>query len=106
MNTAIPHSETVNLLRRTGLPLLRTDQLGTITITSDGRTWQVVEPSLASRGHPTQADIDRIAASVDDAPASRTTRSRTAKRSSGCPTRGSGSNRTPHGTDDLVGPMR
>ena len=33
-----PHSETISLLRRAGLPLLRTDQLGTITITSDGRT--------------------------------------------------------------------
>jgi competence protein ComEC len=72
-----PHSETVSLLRRTGLPLLRTDQLGTITITTDGRTWQVVEPTLARGGHPTQADVDRIAASVDDTPARRTTRTRT-----------------------------
>ena len=56
-----PHSETISLLRRSGLPLLRTDQLGTITITSDGRSWQVVEPTLANRGHPTQADIDRVA---------------------------------------------
>ena len=72
-----PHSETVSLLRRTGIPLLRTDQLGTITITSDGRTWQVVEPTLASRGHPTQADIDRVAASVDDVPTGRAIRRRT-----------------------------
>ena len=59
-----PHSETVRLLRRTGLVLLRTDQLGTVTITSDGRTWQVVEPTLARGGHPTQADVDRIAANA------------------------------------------
>jgi competence protein ComEC len=72
-----PHSETISLLRRSGLPLLRTDQLGTITITSDGRAWQVVERRLANRGHPTQADIDRIAASTGDAPARTTTRTRT-----------------------------
>ena len=40
-----PHSETVSLLRRNGIPFLRTDQLGTITITSDGRDWQVTEPA-------------------------------------------------------------
>ncbi len=72
-----PHSETVSLLRRTGIPLLRTDQLGTITITSDGRTWQVVEPTLASSGHPTQADIDRVASSADDAPTGRAIQRRT-----------------------------
>jgi competence protein ComEC len=72
-----PHSETVSLLRRSGIPLLRTDQLGTITITSDGRGWQVVEPTLANRGHPTQSEIDRVAASVDGASARGTTRSRT-----------------------------
>ena len=71
-----PHSETLSLLRRTGLPLMRTDQLGTITITSDGRSWQVVEPSLASSGHPTQADIDRVAADTGDAAVGRTSRSR------------------------------
>jgi competence protein ComEC len=72
-----PHAETISLLRRTGIPLLRTDQLGTITITTDGRSWQVVEPALVSDGHPTQSDIDRVAAASDDEPASRATRSRT-----------------------------
>lgn len=72
-----PHSETISLLRRTGLPLLRTDQVGTITITTDGRSWQVVEPTLANRGRPTQADIDRVAVSIDNEPAGRSTRSRT-----------------------------
>jgi competence protein ComEC len=71
-----PHSETISLLRRAGLPLLRTDQLGTITITSDGRSWQVVEPTLANRGHPTQADVDRLAASLSEAPTGRPARNR------------------------------
>jgi competence protein ComEC len=69
-----PHSETISLLRRTGIPLLRTDQHGTITITSDGRAWEVVEPSLANPGHPTQADIDRVAAGVSDVSTRRASR--------------------------------
>ena len=44
----------------------RTDQLGTITITSDGRGWQVARPSLARSGRPTQADVDRVAAATED----------------------------------------
>jgi beta-lactamase superfamily II metal-dependent hydrolase len=71
-----PHAETISLLRRSGIPFLRTDQLGTITITSDGRSWQVIEPSVADHPHPTQDDIDRIAASTDDTPPSRTSRAR------------------------------
>jgi competence protein ComEC len=63
-----PHSETINLLRRSGIPLLRTDQLGTITITSDGRDWQVAEPAIARTGRPTQADVDRVAAANEDVP--------------------------------------
>ena len=62
-----PHPETVSLLRRTGVPLLRTDQLGTITITSDGRGWQVTQPSFSRAGRPTQADVDRVAAAGADA---------------------------------------
>ena len=73
-----PHSETVSLLRRTGIPMLRTDQLGTITITSDGQNWQVTEPSFGRAGRPTQADVDRIATATteDRAPARRSTRTR------------------------------
>jgi beta-lactamase superfamily II metal-dependent hydrolase len=71
-----PHSETVSLLLDNQIPLLRTDQLGTITIQSDGRDWSIVRPELVRRGHPTQDDVDRVAATtVDEAPA-RTTRSR------------------------------
>jgi beta-lactamase superfamily II metal-dependent hydrolase len=67
-----PHSETLSLLRRERIPLLRTDQLGTITLESDGRSWNVVRPALARRGRLTQADIDRVAAatSVEESPAS------------------------------------
>jgi competence protein ComEC len=64
-----PHSETVNLLKRTGIPFLRTDQLGSITITSNGRDWQVTEPALARNGHPTQADVDRVATASSSSPA-------------------------------------
>ena len=60
-----PHAETVNLLRRSGIPFLRTDQLGAITIQSDGSNWRVVRPSLAGKGHPSQQDIDRIASTKD-----------------------------------------
>jgi competence protein ComEC len=66
-----PHAETLSLLRRSGIPLLRTDLLGTITITSDGRDWQVTEPSFGRAGRPTQADVDRIAAASEDAPTRR-----------------------------------
>ena len=67
-----PHSETVSLFRRTGIPFLRTDQLGSITITSDGRDWHVTEPQLGRAGRPTQADVDRVAAATaDSAPRSR-----------------------------------
>jgi competence protein ComEC len=72
-----PHSETVSLLRRTGIPLLRTDQLGMITITSDGRDWQVTEPALGRAGRPTQADVDRVAAAAEDSPAHGSGRTRT-----------------------------
>jgi len=73
-----PHYETISLLRRSGIPFLRTDQLGTITITSDGRSWQLTRPALAARGRVTQADVDRIAASSgEDAPTSSKSRSRT-----------------------------
>jgi beta-lactamase superfamily II metal-dependent hydrolase len=61
-----PHAETLSLLRHTGIPLLRTDQLGTLAIESNGRDWNVVRPALTRRGHPTQGDVDRVAASSTD----------------------------------------
>jgi competence protein ComEC len=71
-----PHSETVSLLKRNEIPFLRTDQLGTITITSDGRSWQVTRPSIARSGRPTQADVDRVAAATEDDSSRRMTRTR------------------------------
>ncbi len=72
-----PHSETVSLLRRSGIPFLRTDQLGMITIESDGRDWKVARPSLAGKAHPTQDDVDRVAVSTDDAVSRTSRRTRT-----------------------------
>jgi beta-lactamase superfamily II metal-dependent hydrolase len=72
-----PHSETVNLLKRTRIPLLRTDQLGTITITSDGRDWHVTEPAFGRAGRPSQADVDRIAAAAEGPAARGSARTRT-----------------------------
>jgi competence protein ComEC len=68
-----PHAETLSLLRRSQVPLLRTDQFGTIALESDGRNWNVVRPALARRGAPNQSDVDRLAATRDDA-AERTSR--------------------------------
>jgi competence protein ComEC len=72
-----PHPETVSLLRRSGIPFLRTDQLGTISIESDGRDWKVIRPSLTGGGHPTQEDVDRVAVTTDDAGAKPSRRTRT-----------------------------
>lgn len=44
-----PHSQVISLLRRNEVPLLRTDRRGTITVVSDGRTWNLVSPALARR---------------------------------------------------------
>jgi beta-lactamase superfamily II metal-dependent hydrolase len=72
-----PHSETVSLFKRTGIPFLRTDQLGAITITSDGRDWHVSEPALGHAGRPTQADVDRVAAAAEGSAARGLERTRT-----------------------------
>ena len=47
-----PHPQTLALLERRGIPLLRTDLDGTIEIASDGERWQVVSPRHAPRGPP------------------------------------------------------
>lgn len=47
-----PHSETLELLARNSIPLLRTDQQGTINIRSDGQRWQARGTELASRNPP------------------------------------------------------
>jgi beta-lactamase superfamily II metal-dependent hydrolase len=74
-----PHSQTVSLLRRNQIPLLRTDQRGTITVTSNGRTWNLVDPGLAGRRGSRSEDA--VATSTrDDVPASRPSRSRSVRR--------------------------
>ncbi len=60
-----PHSETLSLLRSNDVPLLRTDQRGTITIISNGRTWNVVKPELARRKR-SKSDADVASTSGDD----------------------------------------
>jgi beta-lactamase superfamily II metal-dependent hydrolase len=69
-----PHSETLSLLRRNEIPLLRTDQRGTITILSNGKTWNLVSPGLARlRGTRNE---DALATTATD-------EQRTSRRSSG-----------------------
>jgi len=73
-----PHSETVRLLRSERIPFLRTDQLGTIIIQSDGRGWNVVEPTLLRGKRPTPEDVERVAAATTErSPSRRESRSRT-----------------------------
>jgi competence ComEA-like helix-hairpin-helix protein len=50
-----PSPQTVALLARRGIPLLRTDRDGTMTIQSDGRGWRVVSHQIAARGPPGKA---------------------------------------------------
>ncbi len=47
-----PHPQTLALLERRDIPVLRTDLDGTIEIASDGERWQVVSPRQAPRGPP------------------------------------------------------
>jgi competence ComEA-like helix-hairpin-helix protein len=48
-----PHPETLALLKRRGIPLLRTDVDGTVTILSDGRRWWLSRHPGIARGPPT-----------------------------------------------------
>jgi beta-lactamase superfamily II metal-dependent hydrolase len=67
-----PHSETISLLRKNEIPLLRTDRRGTITIVSNGRTWNLVTSGLAHRrGSRTPANV-AASASDDEAGAAST----------------------------------
>lgn len=72
-----PHPETVRLLRSERIPFLRTDQLGTVVIQSDGRGWSVAEPTMLRGKRPTPEDVDRVAASASEgSPSRRQSRSR------------------------------
>ncbi len=61
-----PHSETVRLLRSERIPFLRTDQLGTVVIQTDGRSWSVAQPTLLRGKRPTPEDVDRVAAATTE----------------------------------------
>jgi competence protein ComEC len=74
-----PHSETLSLLRSNDIPLLRTDQRGTITIISNGRTWNVVKPELARRKR-SKSDADVASTSGDDKEPATTSAARTSTR--------------------------
>jgi len=52
-----PHSETLDLLKRYQIPLIRTDQWGTITLVSDGETWNLVSSALARRRAPRDGSV-------------------------------------------------
>jgi competence protein ComEC len=45
-----PHSETLSLLQEFRIPLLRTDQRGTITLRTDGQRWQIAGTELGGGG--------------------------------------------------------
>jgi beta-lactamase superfamily II metal-dependent hydrolase len=47
-----PHPETLSLLARFRVPLLRTDRDGTVSVVSDGKTWGEAVPRRAPRGPP------------------------------------------------------
>jgi hypothetical protein len=50
-----PSPQVVAMLAHRGIPLLRTDRDGTVTIESDGRGWWVVGHEIAARGPPGKA---------------------------------------------------
>lgn len=60
-----PHAETLSLLRQYGVPLMRTDQWGTITLSSDGQVWNLVTfTPVARRLSPEKPS--NVASSRDD----------------------------------------
>jgi beta-lactamase superfamily II metal-dependent hydrolase len=65
-----PHPETLSLLRKTEIPLLRTDQRGTISIQSTGRQWKVLgRNGLATRAPPTRDEAVGVARAGGEPPA-------------------------------------
>jgi competence protein ComEC len=60
-----PHPETLSLLARERIPLLRTDQVGTIEIFSDGQTWDM---TTSKRGRPSAEITSKPRAKPHPAP--------------------------------------
>lgn len=56
-----PHTETVSLLSREGIPFLRTDQMGTIKIYSDGKDWRVDDAPRAVASRSSARDTEPAA---------------------------------------------
>jgi competence ComEA-like helix-hairpin-helix protein len=54
-----PGSETLALLARSRIPLLRTDRDGSIAVESDGRRWRVVGHRIAAPGPPAEKGRSR-----------------------------------------------
>lgn len=54
-----PGSETIALLARSGIPMLRTDRDGTVLVESDGRRWWVVGRRIVARGPPARKAASR-----------------------------------------------
>jgi beta-lactamase superfamily II metal-dependent hydrolase len=57
-----PHKQTLDLLKEYGVPLLRTDQKGTITLESDGRTWRVAGESTMAKSGSSRGRSSAVAA--------------------------------------------
>jgi len=57
-----PHSQTLELLKAHHIPLVRTDQWGTITMVSDGESWNLVSSSLARRDGKSRGRAGVVAA--------------------------------------------
>ena len=64
-----PGSQTLALLARSGIPLLRTDRDGSIVVESDGRRWRVVGRQIAARGPPAEKGRPKPRRDADARPA-------------------------------------
>jgi beta-lactamase superfamily II metal-dependent hydrolase len=74
-----PHSETISLLRQNDIPLLRTDQRGTITVVSNGRTWNLVSSGLARRGSRSDSAVATTVSDRTRTPSRQSARPRTVR---------------------------
>lgn len=88
-----PHVEVVNLLKSNRIPLLQTNLDGTITITSDGRNWQITRANSSGQAPPSAEPLARRNASAsrgtERSAAAETTRTAARPRWSPTDTRGS-----------------
>jgi competence protein ComEC len=64
-----PGSQTLALLERSGVPLLRTDRDGSVVVETDGRRWRVVGRQIAARGPPAEKGRSKAKREADAKPA-------------------------------------